>query len=65
VEADRHQLKQHIDVVVRNAKVLLVRVRQDLEIEGQPVKDAADIDGTLEGVEVVAHQNDVEVGHRL
>lgn len=65
VEADRHQLKQHVDVVVGDAEVLLVQVRQDGHVERQPVEHVLDVYHLLESVEVVAHQDDVEVGHSL
>lgn len=65
MEADRYQFKKHVDVVVGDTEVFLVYIGQNAEVECQCVEHTSDVDEVLEPVDIVAHQNDVEVSHRL
>jgi hypothetical protein len=65
METDRNQFKKHIDVVVGDTEILLIDIGQNAEVECQSMEHTPDVYKVLEPIETVAHQDDIEVSHRL
>lgn len=59
MEADRKQLEEHVDVVVRLAKSFFIG--QNVKVEDEGVEDGLDVEEIFVAVHVVSHQDYVEV----
>lgn len=55
MEANRNEFEKHVNVVVRDAKILLVDIRQNAEIKSQRMKHTPYVDEILKTVKVIAH----------
>ena len=63
MKADRNQLKQHIDIVIVNAKVLIIGIWN--QVKSQCIKYFTNIQKFLKTIHVDSHEDDVEVCHCL
>jgi len=48
MKADRNQFKKHVDTVVGDTEILLIKIGQNADVECQSVKNTLDVDEVLE-----------------